>query len=545
MRIRQRSQCILVSSRRKDLNPLDALKFSLPALALTLLANSLGAEGLPVKSDLVRDRCGACHAVDSEQRMSRISYVRKTPEGWEETIQRMMRLHGLSLTPADGRKIEQYLSDSHGLTASELQKVAYSLDSEDVEEQVPNAAVKSACTTCHSYAKIAGQRRTRQEWLNLKDFLLAMFPSLVYQHRFEDWPDLCDKALPWLAAEFPLETPEWKRESGQSAPSEGRWLVRGHQLGKGDYVGAIIFRAVADGGFETEAVRQFADGTSTTMNGRGQWLGASAWRGSGHSSDIDRAREVFQLSPDGNTQNGRWFPFQHPEQGAKEVRYRVDASSQIAGIMPSALRRGAVVVLRIYGADLDPRDPNLGDGIIIDKVVERASDHIIVQVHIAPEAKIGTRDVQVGGARLGGALTVYDKVDYIRVLPEKALARLGGVHAIPRFIQFEARAFSNGPDGIPGNADDLDLGLVKAAWTLGESFTTPNDEDAKYVGSIDQAGLFTPAQEGPNPQRQRSTNNAGDVWVNASYTPQESNVPLKTRAYLLVSVPAYRELISP
>jgi quinohemoprotein amine dehydrogenase len=151
----------------------------------------------------------------------------------------------------------------------------------------------------------------------------------------------------------------------------------------------------------------------------------------------------------------------------------------------------------------------------------------------------------VGAARMSGSLTVYDKVDYIRALPEKSLARLGGVRAVKRFIQFEAHAFSNGPDGIPGNADDLDLGLVKASWTLGESFTTPNDEDTKYVGTIDPDGLFTPAQEGPNPQRQRSTNNAGDVWVNASYTPEGSTVALNTRAYLLVSVPAYRELISP
>ncbi len=524
---------------------MDAVQLSLRALAVTLVANSLAAEGLPVKSELVRARCGACHQVDSEQRMSRISYVRKTPEGWEETIQRMMRLHGLDLTPADGRKIEQYLSDSHGLTATELEKVAYSLSNEDVEEKIPNEAVKSACATCHSYAKIAGQRRTRQEWLNLKDFLLAMFPTLVYQHRFEDWPSLCDKALPWLADEFPLETPEWKRESGQRPPPEGRWLVRGHQLGKGDYVGAVTFRTAADGGFETEAVRLFADGSSTSMNGSGHWLGASAWRGSGHGSDIERAREVFQLSADGKTQNGRWFPFQHPEQGAKEVRYRADESVQISGVMPSALRRGAsALVLRIYGANLNATDLNLGGGITIDKVTESVPDHVSIQIHVAPDAEIGKRNIQVGAAEMAGALTVYDKVDYIRALPEKSMARLGGVRAVPRFIQFEAHAFSDGPDGIPGNADDLDLGLVKASWTLAESFNAPNDEDVKYVGTIDQNGLFTPGQEGPNPQRQRSTNNAGDVWVNASYTPEGSSAPLKTRAYLLVSVPAYRELIS-
>ena len=104
--------------------------FIFSAAAAGLLANSLAGEGLPVKSELVRNTCGACHHVDSEQRMSRISYVRKTPEGWEETIQRMMRLHGLNVSGPDGRKIEQYLSESHGLTASEMEKIAYSLDSE-------------------------------------------------------------------------------------------------------------------------------------------------------------------------------------------------------------------------------------------------------------------------------------------------------------------------------------------------------------------------------------------------------------------------------
>jgi quinohemoprotein amine dehydrogenase len=112
-------------------------------------------------------------------------------------------------------------------------------------------------------------------------------------------------------------------------------------------------------------------------------------------------------------------------------------------------------------------------------------------------------------------------------------------------IQFEAHAFSNGPDGIPGTADDLDLGMVKASWALSESFTSYNEEDTKYVGTIDQNGLFTPAEDGPNPKRQRSTNNAGDVWVNASYTPEGSTIPLKARGYLLVSIPAYREMISP
>jgi len=526
------------------------LRFQLLAPGLVLLANSLGAQGLPVNSELVRRSCGPCHQVDSDQRMSRISYVRKTPEGWEETIQRMARLHGFTASPSDARKIEQYLSANHGLVASELERVAYSLDGEDTQEQVPNDAVKNACTTCHSYAKIAGQRRTREEWLNLKDFLLALFPTLVYQHRFEDWVGLCDQALPWLADQFPLDTPEWRREKDRKAPNEGRWLLAGHQLGKGDYVGSIMFRVAADGSLETEIARQFAGGGTSSTKGKGLWLGAFAWRGSGQGTDIDREREVFHLSPDGMTQRGRWFPYDHRELGAMEIRYRVDASPQISGILPKVLRRGATgVELHIYGANLGPslgRDAiKLGDGIIVDRVSEATSDHVAVQVHVALDAKVGRRSLRAGAAFQPDALAVYDKADYILVLPEKSMARLGGIRAVKKFIQFEAHAFSDGPDGIPGTSDDLDLGMVKASWSIEDLSTSYSNQNARYVGVIDQNGLFTPAQEGPNAERPRSTNNAGEVWVKASYTPDGSAAPLTARAYVLVSVPDYRELLTP
>jgi quinohemoprotein amine dehydrogenase len=510
---------------------------------------ALRADGLPIQNGLVRKSCGACHAVDSQQRMSRISYVRKTPEGWEETIQRMARLHGFDAAPADARNIEQYLSAKHGLTASELEPVAYSLDGDDVQEQVPNEAVKNACTTCHTYGKIAGQRRTREEWLGLKDLLLALFPSLVYQHRFEDWVGLCDQALPWLADRFPLETPEWQREKDLPAPGDGRWLLTGHQPGKGDYVGVLAMKAGPDGVVQAESTRRFTDGSDVTVQGTGRWISSFAWRGSGHGAGNDRMREIFHLSADGTTQRGRWFPYPHSELGSKELRYRIAAAPQIVGVMPGQIRRGQSLVLRVYGANLDASlnagALKFGEGVTVEKVDEATADLVSVRVRAAPDAKAGSRDVQVGAARKPAALAIYDKVDYLRVFPDKSMARLGGVTAVKRFIQFEAHAFSNGADGISGTADDLDLGLVKASWTLGESFTSYGEQDTKYVGSIDQNGLFTPAQEGPNPQRPRSTNNAGDVWVNASYSAEGVAVPLKARAYLLVSVPTYRELITP
>ncbi|MBZ5540049.1 MAG: quinohemoprotein amine dehydrogenase subunit alpha [Acidobacteriia bacterium] len=518
--------------------------------SLLACAVAVQAEGLPIKSQLVRDTCGACHQVDSEQRMSRISYVRKTPEGWEETIRRMVRLHKLQISPADARQVVQYLADNQGLTASELDKISYALEFREQTEQIPNDAVKAACATCHSYAKIAAQRRSREEWFKLKDFLLAMFPTIVYQHRQIDWTHTADEALAWLADQYPLETPEWRREKGQPPPGAGRWLVIGHQPGQGDYAGIIRVTDTPDGGRQTQTSVEFADGTRMSSSGKGRWFGGYSWRGSSEWQDGRKAREVMHLSADGKVLRGRWFILQHTELGAEEVRYRIEeGQARLAAVFPQAVKRGATVALMIYGANLPdvmkPGALNLGDGITIEKISEASAEKIIVQAKVSPDAKIGLRDVRAGAVTGAGLLAVYDAVDYLRVSPQSILARVGGERYPKKFAQFEAHAFSNGADGVAGSADDLDLGPVKASWKLGEAFTSYDDNDLLFVGSIDQNGLFTPAVEGPNPARRRSTNNAGDVWAEASYTPVGASQELKARAFLLVSVPVYRMNLIP
>jgi quinohemoprotein amine dehydrogenase len=110
--------------------------------------------------------------------------------------------------------------------------------------------------------------------------------------------------------------------------------------------------------------------------------------------------------------------------------------------------------------------------------------------------------------------------------------------------QFEARAIDNGPDNRADTPDDIDLGLVPAAWSIEEFAATYDDDDAKYVGQIDaKTGLFTPNIDGPNPARRGSRNNIGDVYAVATYTPDavDSNPakPLRGRAHLLVTVPLY------
>ena len=93
-------------------------------------------------------------------------------------------------------------------------------------ENVPNEDVKNVCTRCHSYARIAGERRTREEWFKLKDFHLATFPEELNS---PDWPPSADKALNYLAQRFPLHTPEWEREKGQQPLGQGSLAVWGHE----------------------------------------------------------------------------------------------------------------------------------------------------------------------------------------------------------------------------------------------------------------------------------------------------------------------------
>jgi len=516
---------------------------------ICLPASVLHAQGLPVKSQLVRDACGACHRVDSEQRMSRISYARKTPEGWEETVQRMVRLHHISLSPADAREIVRYLSDDHGLTASELEKVSYALEQRDEPEQVPNEAAKQACATCHSYAKVALQRRTKEEWFKLKDFLLAVYPTLVYQHRQIDWPAVADEALAYFAQQFPLDTPEWRKEKDQAAPGDSRWLVVGAERGKGDYIGEVSLKTGADGSREAQSSLEYADGSKATLRGQGRFFGSYSWRGSVEGQNGRKVREVFHLSADAKTLKGRWYLYDHPEIGGDEQRYRIDEQPRIIAVFPRAVKRGVKSAeISIYGSNLSTFKTdslNLGEGVRIEKT-KRSADRVIVQISVAPDAKTGHRDIRFAAVTGKDLLTVYETLDYIRVFPEQAMARVGGERWPKKLTQFEARAFSRAPRGATGASDDLDLGPVKVTWRVSEAASSIEDNDIKYVGSIDASGLFTPAAEGPNPERFRSTNNAGDIWVEAAYTPEVGSArTLTARAYLVITVPRYRMTLIP
>src|SRR6185503_19691873 len=101
-------------------------------------------------------------------------------------------------------------------------------------------------------------------------------------------------------------------------------------------------------------------------------------------------------------------------------------------------------------------------------------------------------------------------------------------------------AYHNGADGKPDTEDDVEIGPVDVSWGLEEYGVTYDDDDIKYVGRIDQRGLFTPNVDGPNAQRSGNRNNIGDVWVVATVPGDGKNPrPLRARAQLVVTVPLY------
>src|SRR5258708_37216605 len=73
-----------------------------------------------------------------------------------------------------------------------------------------------------------------------------------------------------------------------------------------------------------------------------------------------------------------------------------------------------------------PSDFDLGVGIQVTKVVGSTPTEAALQISVAPKLPVGVHDVSVHGVTAVKAFTVYDKVDYIKVIPDAVMPRLGG-----------------------------------------------------------------------------------------------------------------------
>src|SRR5579862_5052648 len=108
--------------------------YSMRAWAQSEASGNGPEAGIPVTNQLVISKCGTCHAPDEKGNLSRISWERTTPEGWQEAIKRMVRLNGVKLTESDSRAIVKYLATYHGLAPEEAKPVMFLAEHRAVDE---------------------------------------------------------------------------------------------------------------------------------------------------------------------------------------------------------------------------------------------------------------------------------------------------------------------------------------------------------------------------------------------------------------------------
>jgi quinohemoprotein amine dehydrogenase len=521
---------------------------------LTFPGESSADEGLPVESELIRNACGTCHQIDARNMMSRISYLRKSPEGWQETIKRMLRLGYVQLSPDEARTVVRYLADNHCLTPSEARLVSYAPEKRWKHEELPDSEdFRNTCTACHLGARPLAQRRTAEEWQLLKGMHLGYFPRAPFQdeRRSEQDPeateeDRADRAFEYLAQNYAFDNPEWRSfRAKKTIPDlSGRWLVVTYERGKGLVAGELLMEKSGDD-YQTRSTLVSSDGGVERREGTGILYAGYSWRGSSKGNRFGELKEVLMLSDDGASLSGRFYRGVYGELGLDDVTlFRLGAEPRIAGVLPRSLPApSSAAKVRIVGANfpsnLGPEDVDLGPGVLVKALTVVGPEVLEVLVDVAENALPGSRNLSAGAATIIiDAFAVYDRIDYVKVRPDDGMARVGGVQIPKQFVQFEAVAFHRGADGKPFTTDDIELGPVVADWSLEEYHIRFGDDDLRYVGTIDETGLFTPNVEGPNPDRSQE-NNIGDVWVVATYVPEGATRPLKGRAHLLVTVPIY------
>jgi len=521
--------------------------------------------GIPVTNAVVKAKCSGCHRDDGKGHLTRISWERTTPEGWQQIIKRMVRLNGLSITPVEAREVVKSLSESHGLAPEEAKPVAWYWEKRQLEtETLPSDTVRDACAACHPVAQPNSWRRSKTEWDLLSSMHRGYFPVVEFtsfrrpprgaggggRGPAPATPTTPDKEPFELALEHftktnGLHTPEWAQwQATRRAPKlAGRWTVSAYQPGKGKFVGEMTIESAGPDEFTAKtSLVSLKTGEKITRTSKGVVYTGYAWRGRGTSGNREE-REVVAFSRDQQSAEGRWFWGGYQEFGYDVTLRRAGDGPIVITTDTFAIPAGTKgTTVKVYGdglpTGLAPADLDFGTGISVVSITAQTPALLTVKVDVDAKAITGKRDVFVRRASLPGAFAVYQTIDYIKT-PASALARLGGTTHPKGFYQFEAIGWSNGLDGKPDTADDVLLGPVTAKWSIEEFTSHYGDDDKEYVGSLSAEGLFTPNIEGPNEKRKFGTNNYGDVWVVATYMPSATDKPLVSKTYFIVTVPAY------
>jgi quinohemoprotein amine dehydrogenase len=495
-------------------------------------------------SSILNAKCAACHE-RTDDGLARIKDQRKTPEAWDMTIVRMMQLHGVEITDDERAILVKHLADTQGLAPAETEGFRYILERVPSQFEEPATEELGAmCARCHSYARIALQRRTEDEWRKLAHFHLGQYPTTEYQAlgRDRDWWDIASEQLPGeLAKLYPLDTPEWQAwAEREPVDLSGQWRFVGRDSRVGDYEGVATIESTGDDTYAVTLESTYADGQELDGEGSGIVYTGSEWRSRITLGD-DEMLQVFAVSEDGDTMTGRSFLADADAIGTQVTARRMDeGASAVLAASPSHLRAGETAEIAIYGIGLEG-DVGLGEGVTIEEVVSRDAGTVVVRASAAAGAASGPRTVSVGDAD-GELLTVYEAIDFVTVEPGYNIARVGGgggpIPPVP--AQFEAVAWLHGADGEAGTEDDVEIGAMPAAWQVQNFDEVARAlDDAAFAGEMQANGLFLPAEAGPNPARPFDTNNAGNLKVVA--TVKDGDQTVTGEGQLLVTVQRWND----
>lgn len=500
-----------------------ALRSSCAALVLAVAPFASAQSG----EEVLKNVCAACHLKREDGTYERIDAVRKTPEAWDMTVVRMMRNHHVPLSPEDRTGVVRYLASTRGLSVAETQGWRYVLEKEPVAtDEPPNQLMAESCGRCHTYARVAMQRRTQEDWKKLINFHLGQFPTIELQALARDrdwWAVAHNEVLPFLATNYPLgDAPK-----ASTAKLAGDWVLAGHKPGRGDYSGKLSL-ASSKVGYDVKMTLNYAKG-SETYKGSGVLLGEGEWRASLTNGKTE-IRQVFALTAKGALE-GRWFEKENEVSGGRLAARPVGSAPQILAASPAYLRVGAPSLITLTGVGLSGQ-PVLPKGVT-GQVVSQSPEKVVLKL-TASEA-LGSVNISMGQAQ--APLVVFSKLDRVGVEPQTTISRVGGNGGpIPKTpAQFDAIGYLNGKDGKPGTEDDVRVGSFAASWKVDNwDDVAVATKDAQYSGSIDQSGLFVPADAGPNPERPMSANNIGNLKVIA--TVDDQNQKLSGEAHLYATV---------
>jgi len=515
---------------------------------LCLFSGRAGAQQTAANSTLLV--CTACH-IPKDGKLDSIESVRMTPEGWRMTLSRMIRNHGLQLKEDEAHKILKYLADNYGLAPSEITPFEYALEERNSTLQGFDRAglppnVIGSCVQCHSFARIALQRRTPEMWARLPDLHEYFVPFVASDTSSagelnDPWRKVATgEAVPYFAKRFPFQTAAWKEwQAGPKPDYSGKWLVVGHDPAKGgDYTGVLTVTSSGDDQYSGKFTHDFSDGSSVSGTTDAVLYAKYQWRGRAQIGDSQEV-EIFFGNENGTEMHGRRLLTPVGDLGMEETLYKAVGGAQLLTTIPKAIQAGTTIKVRLFGvslpANISADAIGVGDGLKVQSVAQSDDNTVTAEIVADSDAKAGPRTIKIAGVEGEQPFYLYKNVDYISITPERGYGRPGGVRGPKVNQQFEAFGFTYGPDGKPVN-----IGRVgPLTWDTAERVSRISDDDVLYVGKVNQYGTFIAATDGPNPERIHSESNVGDVWVEAWYKPDPSKPPMGARAFMLLMPPKF------